>query len=87
MSAEAPSTEGREVAGRDPFARAFIYGLGIAVGVAWFVSVIADIALKDAYKTPFEMHGLMGVVVGAVFGAEQMRRGRERIEKLGEEAK
>lgn len=58
---------GRRTVERDPVATAFIYGLGAAVGLAWFASIVADIAIAD-YGTPAALHGIMGIVVGAVFG-------------------
>lgn len=70
--------------GRDPFASAFIYGLGIAVGIAWFASTVADIA-SSSYATPTAMHGLLGVIVGAVYGEYSRRRGRKDIDKEKDE--
>lgn len=64
--------------GRDPISAAFIYGLGAAVGLAWFVSIIADIVI-DSYGTPAALHGLMGIVVGAVFGDVGLRRQRAKM--------
>lgn len=62
----------------DPVARAFTYGLGAAVGFAWFASIVADIVLKD-YGTPAALHGIMGIVVGAVFGDIGLRRARRQL--------
>lgn len=63
---------------RDPISMAFIYGLGIAVTLAWFASVIADIVVAD-YSTPVALHGLMGTVVGSVFADASLRRARRRL--------
>lgn len=63
---------------RDPVSTAFIYGLGAAVTVAWFASVIADIVVPG-YATPIPLHGLEGTVVGSVFADLQLRRSRRRI--------
>jgi hypothetical protein len=62
----------------DPLSRAFIYGLGVAVTIAWFASVIADILIAT-YATPVALHGLEGTVVGSVFADASLRRARRRI--------
>ena len=72
------STGRADVQDRDPISTAFIYGLGAAVAIAWFVSIIADIVVMD-YSTPTAMHGLMGVVVGSVFADAGLRRARNKL--------
>lgn len=64
---------------RDPISSAFIYGLGAAVAIAWFASVIADMVL-DGYSTPVALHGLMGTVVGSVFADFGLRRSRRQLD-------
>lgn len=64
---------------RDPVSAAFVYGLGAAVTIAWFASVIADIVI-ETYATPIALHGLMGTVVGSVFADAGLRRARRRLE-------
>lgn len=57
----------------------FIYGLGAAVGIAWVVSVFADIFIAN-YGTPVALHGLMGTVVGSVFADASLRKARKRLQ-------
>lgn len=59
----------------DRLAAAFIYGLGLAVCIAWVASVGADIAIAS-YSTPAAVHGLMGIVVGAIFGVTGRAKSR-----------
>jgi hypothetical protein len=56
----------------------FIYGLGMAVTIAWVASVFADI-LISTYSTPIALHGLMGTVVGSVFADAGLRRARRKM--------
>jgi uncharacterized membrane protein len=56
----------------------FTYGLGAAVAIGWLASVVADIGM-DGYTTPVALHGLMGVVLGSVFGDAGLRRARGRL--------
>ena len=41
--------------------------------------------VRCAYKTPLETHLLMGTVVGAVYGTDQIRRGKEKVRQSVEE--
>lgn len=66
------------MAPRDPLSTAFVYGLGLAVTVAWVASVFADIFI-DGYGTPIALHGLMGTVVGSVFADAGLRRARQKL--------
>jgi uncharacterized membrane protein len=69
----------------DPINAAFVYGLGVAVAIAWVASVFADI-LIPAYNTPIALHGLMGTVVGSVFADVGLRKARQRMmREFGEE--
>jgi hypothetical protein len=61
----------------DPVSAAFMYGLGAAVAVAWVASTFADILILD-YSTPLPLHGLMGTVVGSVFGAAGLQKARQK---------
>jgi hypothetical protein len=63
---------------RDPVASAFVYGLGVAVALAWLASVCASI-LDHTYVTPIALHGLMGTVVGSVFADVGLRRAQRKI--------
>lgn len=58
--------------------QALVYGLGAAVGIAWLVSVFADIFVAD-YTTPYAVHGLMGIVVGAILGDGNFLSLRKKI--------
>lgn len=58
--------------------RVFIYGLGTAVMIAWFACVATQIITNGAFQTPFAVHGLMGTVVGSVFGDVALRRAAQK---------
>lgn len=66
-------------------ARAFRYGLALAVGVAWAASftveLLGTVGAIDTggYHTPGSVHVLMGIVVGAMVGDAGIRKARNRL--------
>lgn len=63
--------------GRD---RVFRTGLGVAVAIAWLVSVIADILIPE-YQTPIAIHGLMGTVVGSIYADARIEAARNKFKR------
>lgn len=62
----------------------FVYGLGIGVLIGWLASVVAEITIKG-YHTPTALHGLMGIVLGSVFGQHGLKRARRREQERFDE--
>lgn len=66
-------------------ARAFRYGLALAVGLAWAASfaveILGAVGVVDTggYHTPGSVHVLMGIVVGAMVGDAGIRKARNRL--------
>lgn len=51
-------------------------GVGVLVAVMWAASMTIQLTTGGAYKTPLEVHGLMGTVVGALYTHDRIKRGR-----------
>lgn len=51
-------------------------GIGILVALIWTASMIVELVSSQTYKTPLEVHGLMGTIVGALYTHERIRRSR-----------
>lgn len=47
--------------------------LGVLIVLMWATSVIADISSSE-YATPWEVHALVGGVVGWLFGVNPLKR-------------
>lgn len=53
--------------------------VGIVITLTWSASVAADI-LSTSYSQPVEIHGIMALVAGGLFGKEAFDRARQSAE-------
>lgn len=64
------------------FPTIFAIGLGIAVMVGWLLSLSVEVythatTTAAPYTTPAAVHGLMGIVVGAVYASWRVAKRNE----------
>lgn len=68
------------------FPALFTVGLGVAVTIAWLLSVGAEIYAANtggSYRTPLAIHGLMGTIVGAVYASWRVTKRNREDDKRG----